>query len=58
MLTNLRPLKAAGKPVLVIDYPKSKKKIESFFERVKAEGLIGYAPDRELKTLGRTMPEP
>jgi len=46
VLKNLRIAREAGKLVLVIDYPRKRRLVSRFFKRVKAEGFIGYAPDR------------
>ena len=54
VLSFLTPLTAAHKPVLVIEYPKSKER--QAFVRAQAEknGFVGLVTDRQLKTLGES----
>lgn len=54
VLSFLRPLRAAAKPVLVIEYPRQKPKRELFRERAHAEGFTWLLTDRQLKTLGES----
>lgn len=48
----LNQLKADGKPVLVIDYPKSDKVNAAAFELSTRHGFTHLLTDRDLKTLG------
>lgn len=50
----LEKLKADGKPVLVIDYPKSKDVHASAFELASKHGYTLLLTDRELTTLGES----
>ena len=54
VLSFLKPLRAAAKPVLVIEYPRQKPKRELFRERAHAEGFTWLLTDRQLKTLGES----
>jgi len=47
----MRPLVAAGKPVLVIEYISDPALAASILREIKALGFIGYAASRELKML-------
>lgn len=52
-VTNfLKQLQAVGKPVLVIDYPKSDKVNKGAFELSTRHGFTHLLTDRDLKTLG------
>ena len=48
---RMRPLVAAGKPVLVIEYTSDPALAASMLREIKALGFIGYAASRELKML-------
>jgi cysteinyl-tRNA synthetase len=48
---RMRPLVAAGKPVLVIEYISDPALAASILREIKALGFIGYAASRELKML-------
>lgn len=53
----LNRLKASGKPVLVIDYPKSDRLNAAAFELSSRHGFAHLLTDRDLKTLG-VSPQP
>ena len=48
---QLRKFKAAGKCVLVIDYPTEKAKVDDVYRRAGNEGFVPYTPRRELDKL-------
>jgi len=50
-ISKLNAFKDAGKPVLVIDYPKQQAKIDEVYSRAIAKGFVPYAPRRELDQL-------
>jgi cysteinyl-tRNA synthetase, unknown class len=50
-ISFLNKFKAAGKPVLVIDYPTQVAKVEEVYTRAKEKGFIPYVPRRELDRL-------
>jgi cysteinyl-tRNA synthetase len=48
---RLRPLVAAGKPVLVVEYTTQPELAASMLREIRTLGFIGYIADRELKSL-------
>jgi cysteinyl-tRNA synthetase len=54
VLELLAPIKAAGKPVLDIEYAKSKERQAAVRAQSVQNGLIWLVTDRELKTLGES----
>jgi cysteinyl-tRNA synthetase len=50
----LNALKTEGKPILVIDYPKSKAVHAGAFERASRHGFTLLLTDRDLTTLGES----
>lgn len=56
VLSFLEKLKPTGKPVLVIDYPKSDALHSEAFALAAGHGFTLLLTDRQLKTLGVSMP--
>jgi cysteinyl-tRNA synthetase len=50
VLEAVKPFRAAGKPVLAIDYP-TQKFVDDFYARALAAGLVPYATVRDLDKL-------
>jgi endo-alpha-1,4-polygalactosaminidase (GH114 family) len=50
----LQRFKPLGKPILIIDYPKSDKIHAEAFERAASHGYTLLLTDRELTTLGES----
>ncbi len=48
---QLRPLVAAGKPVLVVEYTADRELAAAMLREIRDLGYVGYVADRELKTL-------
>jgi cysteinyl-tRNA synthetase len=48
---RLRPLVAAGKPVLVVEYTTQPELAASMLREIRTLGFIGYVAERELKSL-------
>jgi len=53
-LRNLAPIRKAGKPVLVIEYPRKQQVRTTANDKARKHGLILLMTDRPLKTLGQT----
>ena len=53
-LANLKPLKAAGKPVLVIEYSTQAKLQQIARDQAREHELVLLLTDRQLKTLGQS----
>lgn len=54
VLSFLKPLRDAGKPVLAIEYPRTEPRREQVRSRARAEGFTWLIVDRPLKTLGES----
>ena len=54
VIANLKPILNAGKPVLVIEYPKSADRQALSKRSASENGFIWLVTDRELKTLGES----
>ena len=54
ILSFLAPMVAAHKPVLDIEYPKSKERRAHVREKAAAQGFVWLTTDRQLKTLGES----
>lgn len=52
VLTNLRVLKAAEKPILLIEYPRSKQRQSHTMRLASKQGMVWLITDRDLATLG------
>ena len=54
VLGHLRRMAKAGKPVLLIEYPKSAERQEASKRLARENGLVWLITDRQLKTLGES----
>jgi endo-alpha-1,4-polygalactosaminidase (GH114 family) len=50
-LRRMRPVLAAGKPILVIEYTSDPQLAASVLRELKELGLVGYVGHRDLKAL-------
>lgn len=48
VLANARRVRAAGKPVLAVDYCRTPGKVSDFYERAAGEGFVPYSTVRDL----------
>lgn len=51
VLAHARTVRAAGKPVLAVDYCRARAKVDRFYERARVEGFVPYATVRALDRL-------
>ena len=54
VLSNLKVMSAAQKPVLLIEYPKNSDRQALVRKRAKEAGFTWLITDRQLKTLGES----
>lgn len=51
VLAHVRAVRAAGKPVLAVDYCRAPGRVDRFYELARSEGLVPYATVRDLDRL-------